>query len=313
MPRGQKKKRKKKSCPVIAKKVEDNREQKFSRNFRRLVERSGKIVAKENYYYFSRGAIVAIGCVGFSTPRGMGGEGRRGKERETVRNFDHVAQREISFVLLGIFLTRRAHVVVCLGGELKWIAYSMKIYYYEGEPNVSHKYSNIYIYIYLGMRYLSIFFFFLFAILLFVNCSMNKCAKMKKRIRKRRISKEKCKSIGNRMTRRYVRMGSWTFQSRTIFLGVVETYARFEARSKQNDFAGYPLTCEVKIRFSRAFHTSRTIRHPVPTTQISLVDWRFDLSQSWGINSDVNKFQLFEETKMRLAGSIAGGYRVQKL
>ena len=146
MPRGQKKKRKKKSCPVIAKKVEDNREQKFSRNFRRLVERSGKIVAKENYYYFSRGAIVA-GCVGFSTPRGMGGEGKRRKERETVRNFDHVAQREISFVLLGIFLTRRAHVVVCLGGELKWIAYSMKIYYYEGEPNVSHKYSNIYIYI----------------------------------------------------------------------------------------------------------------------------------------------------------------------
>lgn len=113
------------------------------------------------------------------------------------------------------------------------------------------------------MRYLSIFFFSLFAILLFVNCSMNKCAKMKKRIRKRRISKEKCKSIGNRMTRRYVRMGSWTFQSRAIFLGVVETYARFEARSKQNDFAGYPLTCEVKIRFSRAFHTSRTIRHPV--------------------------------------------------
>lgn len=122
---------------------------------------------------------------------GNGREGRRGKERETVRNFDHVAQREISFVLLGIFLTRRAHVVVCLGGELKWIAYSMKIYYYEGEPNVSHKYSNIYIYIYLGMHYLSIFFFFLFAILLFVNCSMNKCAKMKKTIRKR-ISKEKC-------------------------------------------------------------------------------------------------------------------------
>lgn len=115
-----------------------------------------------------------------------------------------------------------------------------------------------------------------------------------------------------RMTKRYVRMGSWTFQSRAIFLGVVETYARFEARSKQNDFAGYPLTCEVKIRFSRAFHTSRTIRHPVPTTQISLVDWRFDLSQSWGINSDVNKFQLFEETKMRLAGSITGGYQCTK-
>lgn len=78
--------------------------------------------------------------------------GRRGKERETVRNFDHVAQREISFVLLGIFLTRRAHVVVCLGGELKWIAYSMKIYYYEGEPT-SLINIRIYIYIYLGMCY----------------------------------------------------------------------------------------------------------------------------------------------------------------
>lgn len=74
--------------------------------------------------------------------------GRRGKERETVRNFDHVAQREISFVLLGIFLTRRAHVVVCLGGELKWIAYSMKIYYYEGEPT-SLINIRIYIYIYI--------------------------------------------------------------------------------------------------------------------------------------------------------------------
>lgn len=84
MPRGQKKKRKKKSCPVIAKKVEDNREQKFSRNFRRLVERSGKIVAKENYYYFSRGAIVA-GCVGFSTPRGMGG--KKGGEERSARPF----------------------------------------------------------------------------------------------------------------------------------------------------------------------------------------------------------------------------------
>lgn len=152
---------------------------------------------------------------------------------------------------------------------LSWWGIKMDCIFYEnlllrrGAQRLSHKYSNIYIYIYLGMRYLSIFFFSLFAILLFVNCSMNKCAKMKKRIRKRRISKEKCKSIGNRMTRRYVRMGSWTFQSRTIFLGVVETYARFEARSKQNDFAGYPLTCEVKIRFSRAFHTSRTIRHPV--------------------------------------------------
>lgn len=157
MPRGQKKKRKKKSCPVIAKKVEDNREQKFSRNFRRLVERSGKIVAKENYYYFSRGAIVAIGCVGFSTPRGMGGEGKRGKKRETVRNFDHVAQREISFVLLGIFLTRRAHVVVCLGGELKWIAYSMKIYYYEGEPNGSLINIRIYIYIFRDALSIDIF------------------------------------------------------------------------------------------------------------------------------------------------------------
>lgn len=66
-----------------------------------------------------------------------------------------------------------------------------------------------------------------------------------------------------------------TFQSRMIFLGVVETYAKFEARFRQNDFAGYPLTCEVKIRFSRAFHTSRTIRHPVPT-QISLVNWQRD-------------------------------------
>lgn len=88
---------------------------------------------------------------------GNGREGRRGKERETVRNFDHVAQREISFVLLGIFLTRRAHVVVCLGGELKWIAYSMKIYYYEGEPNVSHKYSNIYIYIFRDTLSIDIF------------------------------------------------------------------------------------------------------------------------------------------------------------
>lgn len=74
-----KKKEKRKVVRLLRKKVEDNREQKFSRNFRRLVERSGKIVAKENYYYFSRGAIVAIGCVGFSTPRGMGGKG--GEER----------------------------------------------------------------------------------------------------------------------------------------------------------------------------------------------------------------------------------------
>lgn len=59
------------------------------------------------------------------------------------------------------------------------------------------------------------------------------------------------------------------------------------------------LTCEVKIRFSRAFH--------IPNDQTScsysnilgeLATWRFDLSQSWGINSDVNKFQLFENARL---------------
>lgn len=33
------------------------------------------------------------------------------------------------------------------------------------------------------------------------------------------------------------------------------------------------LTCEVKIRFSRAFHTPNDQTHPVPT-QISLVNWQ---------------------------------------
>lgn len=33
----------------------------------------------------------------------------------------------------------------------------MKIYYYEGEPNVSHKYSNIYIYIFRDTLSIDIF------------------------------------------------------------------------------------------------------------------------------------------------------------
>lgn len=55
------KKKKKKSCPVIAKKVEDNRGKlfaQFSPPRRAIGQNSSR--AKENYYYFSRGAIVAL-------------------------------------------------------------------------------------------------------------------------------------------------------------------------------------------------------------------------------------------------------------
>lgn len=142
MPWGQKKK----SCPVIAKKVEDNRGKLFAQF---SPPRSGKIVAseraKENYYYFSRGAIVG-GCVGCSTPQGMGG----GEERKGARDRSEFRSRCTEgnkLRPLGDFSdpsrTRRC---------LSWWGIKMDCIFYENlllrrGANVSHKYSNIYIYI----------------------------------------------------------------------------------------------------------------------------------------------------------------------
>lgn len=92
------------------------------RVFRAIFERSRKIVGtRGNYYYFSRGCST----------RGNGG-------KETVRNFDHVAQREISFVLLGIFLTHTS-LFVFAGRRIK-----MDCIFYENlllrRGRISHKY-----------------------------------------------------------------------------------------------------------------------------------------------------------------------------
>lgn len=149
--------KKKKSCPVIAKKVEDNRGKLFAQF---SPPRSGKIVAseraKENYYYFSRGAIVG-GCVGCSTPQGMGG----GEERKGARDRSEFRSRCTEgnkLRPLGDFSdpsrTRRC---------LSWWGIKMDCIFYENlllrrGANVSHKYSNIYIYIFrdvLSMRYFS--------------------------------------------------------------------------------------------------------------------------------------------------------------